>query len=475
MAKSVSISNVTLTEANPAVSAIMPAYTYLRDMSVVNFSFTCKWSGFSKVTNIEPVVGIHTSSTSYQAFAWLLAKEEKTTATSGTKTYSGQMFVPQLSGGYSPGLTSLADGTYWIKFDFTVWNGNSGFGLESETTFQINYRTLKAPTAEVFDLYRATSTGARSDEGTYIRYSVRASITQTMPTDRASFVLWYRRSGTSSWSTISLGSNVTSVNVTGVQLPGTYPISTSCEFELVIVDNYNTVTIPKLVPTASVLMHFKSDKTGIGVGKYSEISNLLDVNLATRFRQAITFDAPAVQSIENAVPSRGLSYPVTSIRTAVDIDHMLPITLSIPGGEYDPAVVTPTLVSASAPHCYAFRINKAGYYMLSMSWLAATTGSDANTTSNSQNKIFVCSSLSNIPTTVANSVVGGVTEGLVRGAPSTFYRLVRTYTAAPTSTTSSGSASGVVYIPQNYYVAFYVYLRSIRKDLSDGAIGIALL
>ena len=307
----ITITNFSLTEGNPAVSALVPAYTYLRDRSIVNFSFTCTWSGASKVTGIEPTVGIYNSATTSQQFAWLFAKEEKTSATSGTRTYSGQMFAPQLTSGFGPGLTSLADGNYWIKFNFSAFNGSSGVFADSKT-IAITFATAKAPSAELFDVYRATSAGARSDEGTYIRYSIRASVFPVLSTDRGTFTLRYRRSGTSTWSTVSLGSNVQSINVSATQLPSTYPVSTSCELELVITDRYTTATIPKLIPTASVLMHFREDKTGIGIGKYSEISGTFDVGLPTRFRQSVTLDQPLALSPPLAKASGGLGSNVST-------------------------------------------------------------------------------------------------------------------------------------------------------------------
>ncbi|MDL2205770.1 hypothetical protein LJC33_02525 [Eubacteriales bacterium OttesenSCG-928-N13] len=313
MAISLQITSATLSEGNASIASIMPAYTYIRDRSIINYTFTAKWSGASKVTEVESTIEIRNSAGA--RVGWVLAKLDKTTATSGTKTYTGTLLVPVLSSSYGPGVTSLDDGNYTVIFDFSVWNGSSGSGISTNDrpVFNITYATLNAPKVTAFDIYRATSAGARSDEGTYLRYSVAASITPVVSTDRGTFTLRYRPSTTSTWSSITLGSSVTSVNVSAAQLPINCAISNSCEFELVITDRYTTVTIPKFIPTGAVLMHFKADKTGVAIGKYAETSNLFDVNLPTRFRQSVSFDNPAA-----ALRAVGVIYSTTLPASGVE-------------------------------------------------------------------------------------------------------------------------------------------------------------
>lgn len=319
MAVSVSVTSYSMTEGNPTVAALMPALTYLRDMSIINWTFVVRWSGATKVTSITPEIGIRDSAG--RQLGWLLGKEEKTTATSGTRTYTGQMFVPQISSTYGPGITSLSDGVYTVKFDFIVWNGSSGTGIGTPPTLAITYATLAAPTVSVFDVYRAYITGARADDGTYLRYSVAANVNKILATDTGTFVLRYRQTGTSTWTNITLGTNVASVNITAVQISGTFSISTSYECELVITDRYTTITVAKAVPTGSVLMHFKADKTGIGIGKYAETANLFDVALPTRLGSTVAINraADTPNLLDVNVPARfrqGVSYddPVAALR-----------------------------------------------------------------------------------------------------------------------------------------------------------------
>lgn len=132
---------------------------------------------------------------------------------------------------------------------------------------------------------------------------------------------------------------------------GTYPPTNSYLVELLLTDIFGSSVLTSPVPSGSVLMHFRGDGTGLGIGKFAEDGNLLDVDLPTRFRQNAQIDgALALASFANPAAVRiALGIRTVSVQTTLNTNTYTDINITFsPAFPSTPSVVIPTyLLNAS--------------------------------------------------------------------------------------------------------------------------------
>ena len=178
-------------------------------------------------------------------------------------------------------------------------NDNRTRSGTASTTFSVV--AYSEPQLTNFDVYRCTSNGTASDEGTYIRYKFNGSVDSVSGNNEHSFVLKYRVKGsTESYTTITTQSGTLSDGKYSVTVPYTvygssstsatnyFSANSAYEFVLEATDSFRTSSNPvrqtKYIETGFDLLNFNNSGKAMAIGKVSEAESdeeLLEIALPT--------------------------------------------------------------------------------------------------------------------------------------------------------------------------------------------------
>jgi hypothetical protein len=146
---------------------------------------------------------------------------------------------------------------------------------------------------------RCDSSGNLSDSGTYLKIKAKRIYSKVMSTNgqynycKIRYRYKAERGSYSSWTNILLGSNLTTDEITtGALLGGALAVDTSYIVQVQAIDDigeYATTTIS--VPTDKVFLHKAGSINSLGIGKYAEEENMVDVaeEITTKFRGKVQF------------------------------------------------------------------------------------------------------------------------------------------------------------------------------------------
>jgi hypothetical protein len=146
---------------------------------------------------------------------------------------------------------------------------------------------------------RCDSSGNISDSGTYLKIKAKRSYSKVMSgsTQKNFCQIRYRYKAEggsySSWTTILAGSSLGSDEIiTGALLGGALAVDTSYIVQVQAIDDigeYATTTIS--VPTDKVYMHEAASMNSLGIGKYAEDENMIDVaeDITVKIRGKVQF------------------------------------------------------------------------------------------------------------------------------------------------------------------------------------------
>jgi len=408
----------------------------------------------------------------------LLDKAVATTVKNGSQTMTGTITRSQLD--------SLADGEYTVSVYWGLFDKYGiPVGTEISEGVKFSVGTPGPGSVSEYNIFRVNTSNQPDDQGGRIRYSIKSAIKQVSPGEVGSFVLRYRKTGSTAWTVRNLNLSAGSINVADT-LPETYAITDGLEAQLTLTDKYSgiwgtSVTFDKLVPSARALLHLLPSKNALAVGKYVDQDgySCFDVNLPTKLKEDVTFYKPNIA--RNSLGFGGMQAKFyVNTRSAVDVNLLIPINLSdinIIGNS-----ITPVLL-ANTQYCYAFRVDVRGMYMLAMDLVANQPGTAANTTANIYTRMYVVSSLAQIPLTTQSIVVGRATDATSGGFSTPVINAALTnplkyfghYEGGATTVTTSGANAGVAYLDVGWYIAFYWYVRAIAKQMYNGNRGIGFM
>lgn len=138
----------------------------------------------------------------------------------------------------------------------------------------ITVLAYSAPQITNLNAYRCDSSGNADDEGDYMKIVGTVTVSPLNDNNSKTYKAIYMQSGGSSYTEIA----VTAASYT--QNIATSPISIGTGAYvagLSVTDDFTTVEQTVNVPIPFVLMDFKASGKGIGIGKYSQTDNLLDI------------------------------------------------------------------------------------------------------------------------------------------------------------------------------------------------------
>ena len=182
---------------------------------------------------------------------------------------------------FTTGVLNSA-GSQTISATVNDKRGRSGSASASKTVLDYTQ-----PVIIKLVVKRCNENGAANDQGEYVQVTLSATVTALNNKNTAQYTLQYKKSTETAYTSVTLDeiSNVYSVTDKTYIFPA--DSGSSYDVLLSVSDNHGTTKRTTSASTGFTLMHFKADGTGIGIGKISEESNLLDVGLKTKFNKPV--------------------------------------------------------------------------------------------------------------------------------------------------------------------------------------------
>ena len=212
--------------------------------------------GLSKfAVTVEPTLSYGSAIDSY-----------KTTANGSTYTKSS----------FTTGVLN-SSGTLKISASVTDKRGRSGSASKSLTV-----TAYSPPSIQQLTVGRCDENGDTNDRGEYVKVTFSAKITALSNKNTASYILKYKKTSDASYTDVAL----TDYDDTYTISEGVYvfPANSSYTYniELDAIDAHNSTKRTTTVSTGFTLMHWNVSGDGMGIGKVSELPNVLDVGMQTR-------------------------------------------------------------------------------------------------------------------------------------------------------------------------------------------------
>lgn len=177
----------------------------------------------------------------------------------------------------SPAETAVISSVNNTSVSATITDTRGQTATASSTIQIYDYAT---PAITKFRIYRCNSDGAANDSGAYICVNYTAVVSNLGNThpNAKTLVVKYKKVTASSYTTYST-ITLSSYTQTGNAYPIVADINSSYNIRLELSDNFTTTTQTKNAPTAAThINHGAGSNGGIGIGKVSEATNVLDIS-----------------------------------------------------------------------------------------------------------------------------------------------------------------------------------------------------
>jgi hypothetical protein len=171
-----------------------------------------------------------------------------------------------------------------LTVNATVKDKRGRSGSASVTNAVIDYT---APVIVKLTVDRCNEDGTANEQGDYAKAVFTANVTSLNSKNTAVYVLKYKKSTEEEYTEVVLDELANNFAVTNQSYVFEADSGSSYGVELEGKDNFGTTKRATSVSTGFVLMHWKADGTGVGIGKISEESDLLDVGLKARFNSPV--------------------------------------------------------------------------------------------------------------------------------------------------------------------------------------------
>lgn len=175
-----------------------------------------------------------------------------------------------------------SSGTMTVNAEVTDKRGRSGTASSS-----ISVLDYKSPTVSSIKVKRCDSDGTENSQGEYAQVTFNGSVTSLNSKNTATYVLKYKKTSESSYTSVTLSDYANSYSVSN----GTYIFAadsgSSYNITVQITDNFETSSTNTTVSTAATIMNWLASGLGMAIGKVAEIANAFEVAWASRFRENV--------------------------------------------------------------------------------------------------------------------------------------------------------------------------------------------
>ena len=170
-------------------------------------------------------------------------------------------------------------GTITITSTVTDNRGRSG---SNSTT--VNVLDYSPPTISKFTIGRCDQDGTANDQGGYCKVTFSYSVTPLSNNNTASCKLLYKKTSSSSYTSTSVSTSYSATNKTYIFSADS---GSSYDIQLSLTDYFSNITRSTSLSTAFTLMNWRSDGTGMAIGKVSEKPNAFECSLPSYFGSTI--------------------------------------------------------------------------------------------------------------------------------------------------------------------------------------------
>lgn len=163
-------------------------------------------------------------------------------------------------------------------------------GRTASATRTITVEDYHTPIISTFEVKRVTASGEDDDEGEHVKISYETIRAVVGGKNGGSMAIYYKASNDVNWITAAYEEDIPSAISDSIIVPE-ISIDSTYDVRIDVADSFVSSSRSAQVPTASVVLDFLADGTGVGVGKVAELQRTFDVGWHTRFRQSVQFDA----------------------------------------------------------------------------------------------------------------------------------------------------------------------------------------
>lgn len=143
-----------------------------------------------------------------------------------------------------------------------------------QETVDITVLPYSPPFVSALAVHRCNADGTENSIGSYAKVTYSFEITSLSNKNTKIVTLKYKKSADSEYTSVTLPSVYSAVNASYVFAADD---GSSYDIVLVLADTFTSSQRGTSVSTAGVIMHFRADGKGMGMGKVSEKSNALDM------------------------------------------------------------------------------------------------------------------------------------------------------------------------------------------------------
>ena len=230
----------------------------------------------------------------------------KLTANGATGTYGSIISSYTFSGGVTATQTSNVlsvqriDQSGSVTFSVVAVDSRGRSSAAKSVTLSVQSYSPPSVTQSVAE--RCTSGGTVSDEGTYISVKVNATYSTVSGKNSITVKCYYQKSGDSAWTNA-----LSTMSLNTAYVIGGGGISTAYSYlvKFVIADQLETVEKIVNVGTASYIVFYRTDGTGVGIGKVCEADHSFEINGDWSFKYGTVDVGTKLNSIPTIVYTTG--------------------------------------------------------------------------------------------------------------------------------------------------------------------------
>ena len=181
--------------------------------------------------------------------------------------------------------TLVTSGTNTISTTVTDTRGRT-----ATTTKTYNVVAYSNPNIQIAQAQRCLSDGTLSDNGTYLLYDFKGTISPASNNNTALYRIGYKKTTDVNYTYVTLGTNYDidiSDQVSSFTISADYPYDIKFE----ATDEFTTSSINRNIDTGFDLLNFNASGKAMAIGKVSSATNnqeLLEIDLATTIYKTIT-------------------------------------------------------------------------------------------------------------------------------------------------------------------------------------------
>lgn len=186
------------------------------------------------------------------------------------------------------------------------------------------------PIISALKVKRCDFDGTENGQGEYIQVTFNADITSLDGQNSANYALQYKKSTDTSYETVEfedIAGQYSVANKTHI-----FEADTGSAYDILITatDDFTTTNRNTSGSTALVIMHFKASGRGMGIGKISELDDVVDMGFKARFFSGLLLKEPGEGANYNDLKTPNIYFcsknDIDSYGNCpVDCDHILTV------------------------------------------------------------------------------------------------------------------------------------------------------